>query len=114
MATDGSIPVYMGEGGPSFPCDAVRVRVHPSVTVIPGNAFCHSQLKEVELHDGIESIEQYAFSYCHKFSAFRTPPLVTLVSKGVFAACNIFSLELNESTVFLMVGHFPPAILCEI
>jgi len=101
MATDGSIPVYMGEGGPSFPCDAVRVRVHPSVTVIPGNAFCHSQLKEVELHDGIESIEQYAFSYCHKFSAFRTPPLVTLVSKGVFAACNIFSLELNESTVFI-------------
>ena len=48
---DVDVFVYMGEGM-IVPNDVVRARVHPSVTVIPANAFmnCRRKLEEAELH----------------------------------------------------------------
>lgn len=133
--------VYMGEGEPRVPDDVVHVRVHPSVTEIPYEAFkyrtklevvelceglleigirafenCSSlrcikipstvktirehcfhdtSLSSVGLHDGVKTIEEWAF-YNAKFRLFRLPPSVTKI-RGVFSYCkNMFSLELSE------------------
>ena len=119
--------VYMGEGEPRVPDDVVHVRVHPSVTVIPYEAFkactklevaelceglleigirafenCSSlrcikipstdktirehcfhdaSLSSVDLHDGVKTIEEWAF-YNAKFRLFRLPPSVTYQNQG--------------------------------
>ena len=53
--------VYMG-GDMSVPRDVVRCRVHPSVTVIPDEAFeSRRLLEEVKLCDGLLEIGKGAF-----------------------------------------------------
>jgi hypothetical protein len=64
MADDNAtvVFVYMGEGA-VVPSDVVRVRVDPSVRVIPQYEFYdRRQLQKVELHDGIREIGPRAFS----------------------------------------------------
>ena len=39
MAEEGNTELFIYTQGALVPEDVVRVRVHPSVTVIPGNAF---------------------------------------------------------------------------
>ena len=66
-ASDDELFVYMGEGGDSAPLDVVRVRVDPSVTSIPANAFHgHEKLAEVELCDGLVEIGGGSFSWCYR------------------------------------------------
>ena len=44
--------IYMGGDG-EVPDDTIRVKVHPSVTTIPRQAFYNTNsLEMVELHDG--------------------------------------------------------------
>ena len=53
MAEESNVDVFVYTEGALVPEDVVRVRVHPSVTVIPGNAFyMRQQLEEVELWMG--------------------------------------------------------------
>jgi hypothetical protein len=133
--------IYTGDGGAVVPQDVVRLRVDPSVTSIPANAFRKRiKLTEVELceglveigawsfwwcghsitkiniptslrrirdyafdsslrcpirlHDGIESIGQYAFAGCI-FTNFRVPPLITVIHNGILYECkSIFSIEI--------------------
>jgi hypothetical protein len=93
--------VYMGEGALVLR-DVVRVRIDPSVLVIPEYAFIERrQLQKIELHDGLREIGQQAFINCvalrevHlsdgvesiggsafskcNFTKFRSPPLVTTI-----------------------------------
>ena len=58
MATADEVFVYTGEGGAAaVPLNGVRVRVDPSVTSIPANAFNErTKLIEVELCEGIVEI----------------------------------------------------------
>lgn len=54
--------VFVYTEGALVPRDVVRVRVHPSVTVIPHKAFDYRRkLEEVELCEGLLEIETYAF-----------------------------------------------------
>jgi hypothetical protein len=55
--------VYTGQE--NVPDGVIRVRVHPSIRVIRARAFFRqSRLIGVELHDGIEVIEEEAFEEC--------------------------------------------------
>jgi len=55
--------VYTGQV--NVPEGVICVRVHPSVRVIRAKAYLgQSRLISVELHDGLEVIEEEAFSYC--------------------------------------------------
>jgi hypothetical protein len=57
--------VYMGEGGARAPQNVVRVRVDPSVTLIPAYAFVGcKQLIEVEMCEGLVEIGDWAFASC--------------------------------------------------
>jgi hypothetical protein len=121
-ATD--VFVYTGEGA-VVPKGVVRVRIDPSVLVIPEGAFFRrSKLETIELHDGLREIGQQAFENCTvlkevelpdgvevigdyaafhsciRFTKFRTPPLVTTIPKGMLTGCpRIFSLELPETII---------------
>jgi hypothetical protein len=113
--------VYTGIGeGAVVPKDVVRVRIDPSVLVIPEHAFFQQcKLETIELHDGIREIGEYAFINCRaltklhlsngverighsafvwcKFTKFRSPPLVTRIPGGMIRRCTgLFSLELPE------------------
>ena len=113
--------VYTGAGeGAVVPNDVVRVRIDPSVLVLPMDAFNNCiALKEIVLHDGLREIGLRAFSMCKaltkvqlsdgiesigggaffgcNFTKFRNPPLVTTISVRMLGNCpRIFSLELPE------------------
>ena len=113
--------VYTGAGeGAVVPNDVVRVRIDPSVLVLPMDAFNNCiALKEIVLHDGLREIGLRAFSMCKaltkvqlsdgvesigggaffgcNFTKFRIPPLVTTISVRMLGNCpRIFPLELPE------------------
>ena len=112
-ADDNDVFVYMGagEGGTAVPHDVVHIRVDPSVTSIPANAFYErNKLAEVELCDGLVEIGDRSFEYCEHsimkivipnslrrikdyafFRSLRTPILlhdgVESIGRGAFAEC---------------------------
>ena len=119
-ANDDNVFVYTGEGA-VVPYDVVRVRIDPSVLVIPHRAFSNrSKMETIELHDGLREIGQrafcncralnglqlsdgvdtigsHAFSNCVRFTKFRSPPLVTTIPYSMLFYCTgLFSLELPE------------------
>jgi len=64
----------MGESGPPIPRDVIRVRVHPSVTAIPAEAFSSCDfLEEVDLPEGLQQIGQNAFSLCVSLHRIKIP-----------------------------------------
>jgi hypothetical protein len=121
--------VYTGIGeGAVVPRDVARVRIDPSVLVIPAKAFFQRcKLETIELHDGIreigfdafincralkalqlsdgvERIGVNAFAFCD-FTKFRSPPLVTTIPNGMYCHCTcFFSLELPE--IIIQVGRY--------
>jgi hypothetical protein len=57
--------VYTGEEGDDVPQDVVRVRVNPSVPLIPAWAFCgRKKLVKVELCEGVVEIGARSFAHC--------------------------------------------------
>ena len=68
MADEGDnndVFVYMG-GDQQVPWDVTHVRVHKSVKIIPFRAFFRREhLVSVEMHDGVEIIEEGAFNNCN-------------------------------------------------
>ena len=74
--------------GVVVPEDVVRVRVHPSVTVIPGRAFYKQQkLKEVELCEGLLEIEGQAFFGCYSLKNIKIPSTVIAIDTQALWEC---------------------------
>ena len=74
--------------GVVVPEDVVRVRVHPSVTVIPGRAFYKQQkLKEVELCEGLLEIEGQAFFGCFSLKNIKLPSTVIAIGTQALWEC---------------------------
>jgi len=95
---DADVFVYMGAGGPVAPRDIVRVRVHPSVTIIPEATFqgCN-KLEEVELSEGLLEIGEQAFRYCTALKHINIPSTVTMIRLHAFSGCKqLEELELCE------------------
>jgi hypothetical protein len=145
-AADSEVFVYTVDGGDAVPQDVIRVRVDPSITTIPANAFYQrKKLTEVELcegvveigersfadcgrsitkinipatlrrindgafyfslrcpirlHDGIESIGEYAFAHCI-FTNFRVPLLITVIPGRLLWNCtSLFSIEMPSNVM---------------
>jgi hypothetical protein len=73
-----------------------KVNIPNSLRRIRGGAFSQSLRCPVHLHDGIESIGEWAFGACI-FTNFRVPPLITVIPERMLSICNAtFSLELSE------------------
>jgi len=71
------------------PDGVVRVRVHPSVRVIRGKVFFERErLISVEFHDGLEVIEEWAFSYCTSLREILFPPSVRAIKYAAFYGCS--------------------------
>ena len=71
--------VFIYTTGSVVPNDVVRVQVHPSITVIPHEAFRNCRrLEEVELSEGLLEIGVEAFHDCIGLKRITIPSTVTL------------------------------------
>jgi hypothetical protein len=94
--------VYTGAGGERVPDDVVRVRVDPSVTSIPVQAFLGRQkLAEVELYEGLVEIGERSFGWClHSIRKVNIPISLRRICDYAFhdsLRCPIFLQDGIES-----------------
>ena len=89
--------VYMGSDM-IVPRDVVRVRVHPSVTVIPNDAFDECvKLEDVEFCEGLLEIGKGAFHACTSLKGIKIPSTVTVICGRAFVYCSgLEEVELSE------------------
>ena len=98
--------------GVVVPHDVVRVRVHPSVTVIPHGKFQNcTQLKEVELCDGLLEIGGSAFAFT-SIKRINIPSTVKTIGRCAFAWIGLNTLHLpdgisNIGEYTFCSGRFP-------
>lgn len=62
---------------------------------IEKNAFSNTGLTLIRLNDGLEGIEDMAFSYCNNLEFAKIPASLTELGKGVFSGCNKLSLSVD-------------------
>ena len=96
MAEENSVFIYTE--GVVVPEDVVRVRVHPSVTIIPEKAFSDcNNLVEVELCDGLVEIGKEAFKNCEALKQMSIPSTVTKIHSYSFQYCDALeTIELYD------------------
>ena len=119
MSEESNTEVFVYTEGVVVPHDVVRVRVHPSVTIIPENAFKkREKLEVVELCEGLLEIGSYAFSKCKTLKKITIPSTVTLICSHAFAECRqLEELELFdglqeiEEYAFLYIGPLKRLII---
>ena len=107
MSDDSSAEVFVYMGGDmEVPDDVVRVRVHPSVTVIPEAAFYdRQQLEEIELCDGLLEIGACTFRGCFLLKHISIPSTVTMILGSAFNNCGkLETIQLNEG--LLEIGDY--------
>ena len=89
--------------GTEVPDDVVRVRVHPSVTVIPDYTFQWRQkMEEVELCDGLLEIGERAFGGCYALKSINIPSTVVRIGDRAFEYVRA-SVQLPDSVE--NIGH---------
>ena len=87
-----SVFIYNGVGG--VPMNVIHVRVDPSVTVIPAEAFKNRrQLEVVELPEGLIRIENEAFHSCETLKRINIPSTVTEIGNCAFQYCSFKCYE---------------------
>ena len=70
------------------PRDVIRCRVHPSVTIIPADAFLNlTKLEDVELYEGLLEVGECAFEGCISLKVINIPNTVTVIRKSAFRCC---------------------------
>jgi hypothetical protein len=87
-----------------------KINIPTSLRRINDWAFFDSLRTPIRLHDGIESIGEYAFASCI-FTNFRVPSLITVIPERMFNWCKLmFSLELPEDVT--EIGDYALANCC--
>ncbi|KAL3789137.1 hypothetical protein ACHAW5_007073 [Stephanodiscus triporus] len=83
------VATYFGGDGKSVPNDVVRLRVDPSVDVIPPEAFRgRTSIVQIELHEGLREIGERAFADCSSLvGPLKVPSSVKIIHEGAFARC---------------------------
>eukprot|EP00986_Skeletonema_menzelii_P010370 scaffold5047_cov127-Skeletonema_menzelii.AAC.14 len=90
MADGNNIFVYLG-GDQEVPDGVTHAIIHPSVKIVPRRAFYYrQQLVSVIFHDGVEIIEQDAFSGCKSLRGIKLLG-VREIGAGAFKYCNALS-----------------------
>ena len=104
---DADVFVYIGEEGPLVPHNVVRVRVHPSVTIIHENAFrgCN-KLEEVELCEGLREIGRSAFHMCTNLKKIKLPSTVQVICSDAFSYSQLEKAHLPESLQIIGTDSF--------
>jgi hypothetical protein len=93
---DDEIFVYMG-GDQEVPERVRRARIHISVKIITRRAFYHRRhLISVELHDGIEIIEEEAFVGCEILSGSIKLLGIRIIKANAFAATDLTDVEFGD------------------
>jgi hypothetical protein len=92
MAAEGEDNVirytFTGEDSEVVPADATHVTVHESVKVIPSRAFYwHRNIEEFQCHDGVETIEEWAFYLCPSLRRVKMPG-VKIIEIRAFSDCD--------------------------
>ena len=91
-----STEVFVYTQGVVVPEDIVRVLVHPSITIIPEEAFYKRQ-KLKQVLDGLLEIGKKAFSECNAMKRIAIPSTVTIIHESAFADCSYLQeIELCE------------------
>jgi hypothetical protein len=81
-----NIFVYTGEQ--RVPRNVTHVIIDRSVKIIPERAFQNRRkLVSVEMHDGVEKIERWAFQGCHSLRGIKNLPGVVAVERAAFQNC---------------------------
>ncbi len=85
--------VYMG-GNQRVPRDVRYVRVHKSVKIITRRAFyyCYN-LVSIEMHDGVEIIEDYAFCRCKSLRGIKLPGVRVIGAEAFFECTALADVE---------------------
>ena len=87
-------------------CDhsITNINIPNSLRRIKDYAFAGSLRTPISLHDGIESIGEFAFAACI-FTNFRVPPLINTIPYSMLYDCkSMFSLELPENVT--KIGNY--------
>ncbi len=90
--------IYTGQSREDIPRNVTHVNVDPTVKEIDWKAFegC-SQLRSVELCEGLESIDIEAFYGCALLASIVIPSTVKAIGWSAFAFCNqLRNVELLE------------------
>jgi len=88
MSEGDNTSVYIYNGVGRVPRNVTHVRIDPSVTVIPQDAFFNSQqLVEVKLPEGLVHIEVRAFYNCNSLKTINIPSTVTEIGDYAFDEC---------------------------
>jgi len=117
MSTDDTsetndVVVYTGEGGVPAPQNVVRVRVDPSVTTIPVEAFFQrTKLTEVELCEGLVEIGAWSFSCCDRsITKINIPNSLRRIRDGAFAGSLRTPICLHDDIESIGTGAFSSCI----
>eukprot|EP00984_Skeletonema_dohrnii_P028777 scaffold18908_cov79-Skeletonema_dohrnii-CCMP3373.AAC.1 len=105
MAADGYY-TFTGREGEVIPPDVKRVSIDESLTVIRANAFSGNRhIEEVECHDRVKTVKEYAFFYCPSLKRLRMP-VVEVVECEAIGYCKALAdvecgkLEIIERGAF--------------
>jgi len=100
MAADG---YFIYNGREAVPRNATRVRIHESLTVIPARAFYRNpNIKELECHDRVKTVEERAFNGCTSLRIVRMPG-VEVVKRWAFDGCK--ALAIVECDKLEIIGY---------
>jgi len=87
MAADGWY-IFTGGDDEVIPPDVTRVRIDESLTVIRAHAFYyHRNIEEVVCHDGVKTVEEYAFYSCHSLRRVIMPGVKVVEGRCAFMSC---------------------------
>lgn len=100
--------------GVIVPPDVVRIRIDPSVDVIPGEAFKNCQkFEEVILYEGLIEIGRCAFFRCPSLKHINIPSTVEKIGEYAFVnpdvtfkGCLLEKVELSEGLLEIGNGAF--------
>ena len=105
---DAEVFVYTGPGGERPPQNVVRMRVDPSVTSIPTNAFNQrKKLTKVELCEGVIEIGEYSFGWCdHSITNINIPNSLRRIKDYAFAGSLRTPIRLHDGIESIGRGAF--------
>ena len=96
MADDDEIFVYMG-GDQRVPDGVRRARIHKSVKIVRKRAFiCRYELISVEFHDGVEIIEEHAFTGCWLLKGPIKLLGAKIIKEKAFFNCGLTEVEFGN------------------
>ncbi len=81
--------IYHGQERENIPYNVIHIRFHPFVKVILGKAFFRRELlMSVELCNGIEVVEEWAFQQCTSLHKISIPHSVRAIKDLAFSDCS--------------------------